>query len=295
MASAVAFALVATSAISASAAPDQGDQVASLISRVAPHQGNVVRGATVGATTKAAAGSTHVSIPSDPTLPVQISGPTGTPLKVTLPASLELKTGHAATDGTVVYGAGGQGVNAAVQALADGSVRMQTIINSATAPRDFTYQIGAGFKPFAAADGSIWVAGFGAAGDYQVYSIGAAWARDANGHAVATRYEIRGNSVVQIVEPTADTVFPVVADPQWIWYNFAYGAAFSKSETHHLANFGAITGFCAALPGQFAIACAIFGADWFLQAALASEVNGCVFIAVVPAPIALRWISSSCR
>ncbi len=40
-----------------------------------------------------------------------------------------------------------------------------------------------------------------------------AWAKDANGAPVPTRYEIEGNTLVQVVDFTADTAFPVVADP----------------------------------------------------------------------------------
>jgi hypothetical protein len=172
---------------------------------------------------------------------------------------------------------------------------MQTIINNPSAAREFSYGIGAGFQPVKATDGSIWVAGFSKSGEYQAFGVGNAWARDANGKAVPTHYEIRGHDLVQIVTPNAGAAYPIVADPSWIWYSGAWGAGFSKAETRSLASIGAITGFCAALPGAFAIACAIFGADWFLQASLAANARGCVFIAVVPAPIAMRWISSSCR
>lgn len=52
----------------------------------------------------------------------------------------------------------------------------------------------------------------------QVATIGAAWAVDANGTAVPTRYEIDGTTLTQVVETDAQTAFPVVADPSWWWW-----------------------------------------------------------------------------
>ncbi len=43
-----------------------------------------------------------------------------------------------------------------------------------------------------------------------------AWAKDANGAPVPTHYEIDGNTLVQVVDFTAATAFPVVADPS-VW------------------------------------------------------------------------------
>lgn len=47
--------------------------------------------------------------------------------------------------------------------------------------------------------------------------IAAPWARDATGRAVPTRYEIRGSTLVQVVEHRGGNVsYPVVADPS-VW------------------------------------------------------------------------------
>lgn len=59
-----------------------------------------------------------------------------------------------------------------------------------------------------------------------------------------------------------------------------------------------ITGFCFTLGkfgAAFAAACAIFGAQWFTQASLAANAKTCVFIAVVPAPLAVQYHGSGCR
>jgi len=45
----------------------------------------------------------------------------------------------------------------------------------------------------------------------------AAWAKDANGAPVATRYRLEGNTLVQVVDFDQHTAFPVVADPTF-WH-----------------------------------------------------------------------------
>lgn len=49
--------------------------------------------------------------------------------------------------------------------------------------------------------------------DNVVEVIEEAWAKDANGNDVATRYELEGNCVTQVVEFNENSVFPIVADP----------------------------------------------------------------------------------
>lgn len=46
--------------------------------------------------------------------------------------------------------------------------------------------------------------------------FGKAWAKDANGKEVPTKYEVIGNSLIQTVDFNADTAFPVLADPDWV-------------------------------------------------------------------------------
>ena len=52
----------------------------------------------------------------------------------------------------------------------------------------------------------------------KVAEIATPWAVDANGDPVATRFELDGATLVQIVETNADTAFPVVADPSVWWW-----------------------------------------------------------------------------
>lgn len=52
----------------------------------------------------------------------------------------------------------------------------------------------------------------------QIAEIEAPWAVDADGQAVPTQYILHGNELIQIVDTSPDTAFPVVADPSWKWW-----------------------------------------------------------------------------
>ena len=259
---------------------NDSEKISSLISRVAPDRGNV---------------ELNGNLSLNPETPVEVAGENGAVLDIKLPQNLGLGLGEKASDGTVVFHSKNNKVDAAVQVLDNGSLRAQTIINDPTASHEFSYGVGERFQPVQAPDGSFWTVGFSESGEYQAFSIDDAWARDANGNSVSTHYEIRGNELVQIVEPAQGAAYPIVADPTWQWYKLAYGAGFSKAETRNIAASGGVAAACGFVPLPLAPACAILGISWFTQASQAANANGCVFIAAVPAPIAVRWLSPECR
>ncbi len=60
-------------------------------------------------------------------------------------------------------------------------------------------------------------------------TVAPAWAKDATGEPVATRYEVHGNTLTQVVEHDAATQYPVVADP---WLGITLFKSF-KRDTYH--------------------------------------------------------------
>ncbi|WP_405653545.1 hypothetical protein [Streptomyces sp. RK9] len=44
----------------------------------------------------------------------------------------------------------------------------------------------------------------------------APWAKDVHGNPIPTSYRIDGNTLIQSVQTTDSTAFPVVADPKWV-------------------------------------------------------------------------------
>lgn len=122
---------------------------------------------------------------------------------------------------------------------------------------------------------------------------------DANGRTVSTHFESDGTNLIQVVEHrTANYAYPIVADPDWIWYSAAWGAKFSQAETKKLAANGGSLVMCgvrALMAPPLGAACAIAGGQWFWQAQRAADEDGCVFIAAVPAPLAVRYLGKDCR
>ena len=68
-----------------------------------------------------------------------------------------------------------------------------------------------------------------------VGQVDQAWAVDADGNAVESSYQIEGNALVQVIAPSADVTYPVVADPKVTraWWNTT--VYFNRNETALLA------------------------------------------------------------
>lgn len=116
----------------------------------------------------------------------------------------------------------GQDVDLALQVDADdSSMRTQIVIKDRDAPQDFIYQLGLadGAEAVLNADGGVDITQVieGGSGSFIAGGFDPPWAVDSAGKPVATRYEIRGNRLVQIVDHrNSDISYPVVADPFWI-------------------------------------------------------------------------------
>ncbi|WP_271396314.1 hypothetical protein [Neomicrococcus lactis] len=281
----------------ASALTDEVNRTSSLIASVAPMQGVVLDGDKTESGFQFGVSKSKFDIPSDPTQPIVVGDAASKEtFAFHLPDEVNLGNAKKANDGTIVYKGKGKSADAAVQVLEDGSARIQTIIQAPNQPHEFTYSFDDGFTPMQAEDGSVFVGNFAADGDGSLAKVDTPWARDAKGKAVPTRYEIRGNSLVQVVTPSSDTTYPVVADPRWKWYAAAYGAKFNKAETNDIANAGsamAVCGLMWAFPPLAAV-CAAFGGSWVANATIARGNKECIFIAVVPAPISYRYKDGDC-
>lgn len=101
-------------------------------------------------------------------------------------------------------------------------MQITTIIHSPDAPAEYDYPIDlpAGASMTQTAEGFVVIED--SAGDF-IGGVAPAWATDANGTAVPTRYEIRENSLVQIVEHNDNFSYPIAADP-WLGRNLIASA-----------------------------------------------------------------------
>lgn len=81
--------------------------------------------------------------------------------------------------------------------------------------KDFTYELPIGYRLQPAPNGGFTLVN--EAGEMEG-RIDPAWAVDANGNRLPTRYELVGNNTLRQHVETQDAAFPVVMDPSWAWW-----------------------------------------------------------------------------
>lgn len=135
-------------------------------------------------------------------------------MDIALPTEVDVSGGVVADDGTVVVEDDGNDVHAAVQALDDGSVRLQTVLESPDAPSTYTYTFSDDMELVLLDDGSVEVTETITDGMTTVVGlIDAPWAIDAEGTVVPTHYTVDGTSLTQHVAHSGDFAYPITADP----------------------------------------------------------------------------------
>lgn len=124
----------------------------------------------------------------------------------------------------------------------DGSVQVNTVIESKTAPTRYSYQLtlpaGATLTPLNS--GQILMSDEDG-GDLGV--IDAPWAKDSAGSDVPTRYEIDNGAVTQVVDHSAAYQYPIVADPVVIVTKYEYKYVNTK-RTYNWTNKKQQLGIC---------------------------------------------------
>lgn len=94
---------------------------------------------------------------------------------------------------------------------------------------------------------------------------------------------------MQVVEPTPSVAYPVLADPDWIWWGAGYGMRLTRGETRQAGNYAMAGAMCAAFlkraPGV-GVACGVYAGYIASQAGIANgeQPQTCLFFNVVPAP-----------
>lgn len=70
------------------------------------------------------------------------------------------------------------------------------------------------------------------------------WAKDAKGKAVNTQYEVKDGRLTQLVSPSSNASYPIVADPSLTKKWYGWQVRFNRSETGRIAaGFGSCAGF----------------------------------------------------
>ncbi|EQM31816.1 hypothetical protein R3Q08_07455 [Rhodococcus erythropolis] len=93
-----------------------------------------------------------------------------------------------------------------------GGERTLVLINDPTSPRTYRFpqQVPPGGQMIKNADGSVSI--LDADGREQSH-VNPPWAYDALGRPVRTEYEVDGDTIVQTIYPTGDSIYPILADP----------------------------------------------------------------------------------
>jgi hypothetical protein len=231
-------AVLATSSLSAFASGDSNTYVLSALQAVSRLEMNTIadvlsnRSVGLDANDKNTSvrfdnGVTQVEIPIDARDGISMHTSTGY-VTVELPFASRAMRAEKLADGLVAFD-NLNGTYTAPVIKTDGSIAITSIINSVDAANRFEYRFGlpkgvrlvldASTGAVDVVDGEgAWVAG-----------IATPWARDARGADVPTRFEVRGNSLTQVVDTRSNTfAYPIVADP-WFGMSLIQKTTWSKS------------------------------------------------------------------
>jgi hypothetical protein len=235
----------------------------------------------------AAVAGSEVELPVDPSEPLVFGGVAGE-IGVGLPAVAGVGEGVVDESGAVVYESGAGAVSLAAQATVDGGLQVLVVIDGADAPSEYRFDMSvpAGATLVATADGGAEVVG---ADGQAMAGVAPAWALDADGQPVPTRYRIEGTTLVQVIDHHG-AAYPVVGDPNignCGWFPVPNCTIyFNRSETRRIADgtLGAsvVIAACGAASRSpwGAVACGIVAANIVLGAQSARSQNKCLKLKV---------------
>lgn len=151
-----------------------------------------------------------------------------------------------------------------------------SVLLGAAAPTSYSYDFQVNGQPAALEandDGSVTV--FDASGN-AVNFLAPAWAKDANGADVATSYIIEGSTVTQIVSTTAETAYPVVADPRLQCDGLWCTVELTRAETGRVAD-NALNAsiLCTFIPAPGVPVCGVIVAGAWAHANIARSNGQC--------------------
>lgn len=216
-AASLAFALVAAPITAMADTPSPADSADNLAAAVAaaadgvggPQQDVSKEGGTYVASTDAG----KVEVGDTSGSQVSLARDSASALVVGIPEVSGGATAQTTDGGTLVYDNDDSSVAVTVQTLQQG-VRLSTVLKDASAPTEYVYPVAVppgGRIETDPVTGAVLVTN---ASNALVGGFAPAWAKDANGDAVPTHYEVRADAVVQVVDLSAGGyAFPVIADP----------------------------------------------------------------------------------
>lgn len=224
-AAAVLWLLVSPTTTAQASQTDAVDAITDIVTGVEPEHGESLRMADF----EASSAETDVIAPEDADGLLSLSSG-GTEIAISLPTNVDLADGDLASNGMIVYAPQDEASGGVVvEALEDGSVQIQAVIESDSSEHSLEYELDlpVGAELQLADTGEVLV--IGADGSFEA-GLAVPWAVDATGADVETHFSIAGSTVTQHVEPASDSVYPIVADP-WLGISLI-------SYTHWRYNYG---------------------------------------------------------
>ncbi|MEV6758986.1 hypothetical protein [Streptomyces sp. NPDC051214] len=201
-------------------------------------------GTPAKAVTAAAGAALTVTAPEKANGALHAADDSGSTFGLTLPGAKDV-AGVKAGAGTVIYPDAAPATDIAVQPTKEGGARTLVTLKDDKASETHRFRLDIPQDASITEDGQGGYEITREAGEgvhVPVATIDAPWAKDANGKSVPTSYELDGNDLIQTVETTENTAFPVVADPKMTWGIVTGTAYFNKKETRAIADNGALSG-----------------------------------------------------
>lgn len=170
---------------------------------------------------------------ADDNADIDISATDGTGVVNTPDGQLTMSTpssgdGQTAPDGlTTVYDGSADDTSVALQPT-DTGLRAAIAIDSASAPEDYSFQIGGDVASLVLNDdGSVTAL---SADGTPIAQAPTPWAMDADGNTVPTYYEVDGTTLTQVVEhQEGEYSYGIVADPWWNPFSWPWGKWVKKT------------------------------------------------------------------
>ncbi|AGW41755.1 hypothetical protein O159_17120 [Leifsonia xyli subsp. cynodontis DSM 46306] len=214
-------------AVADTGAPDPLEAVVASTPSTANNAADVTTKSTGKNAISATVSGADISVPVDPAARISLDTNAGR-LSVALPFVQKAQNATVEKNGIVSYN-NSNGSTSVPVVTKDGSLQINTVISTVSAPKQYSYEftIPDGGQIVQAGDGYFVL---NSTNDPIAY-IAAPWAKDANKNSVPTHYELTGTTLTQVIDLTNKTAFPVVADPQFVWYGVLPSVQFTRSET----------------------------------------------------------------
>jgi hypothetical protein len=153
------------------------------------------------------------------------------PITIGLPYADRAAKAETSTSGTTTFN--NRNGSTTVPVALDGGIQISTVLAHPGAPRTYEYEFSLPDGASIAPDGEDLLILNGSGEPVAV--VDSPWARDARGRDIATHYDLSGDTVIQVVEPTSEATYPIVADPKVTYYWWGISTKFDRSTTARLA------------------------------------------------------------